>query len=141
MPDVVVVCADTDRRLADRLSTALRKEQFQAFVASGERNIRCDERLSAAINQASSIVVLWTPSALEDNAVLYQARTADIRNALVSLSVDGCTPPTEFDNNSTTDLSRWVRDGSRSTLASVVDIVRTRADQAPGEGREDFLRS
>ncbi len=141
MPDVVVVCSDADRRTADRLSNALRKEHLHAFVAAGDRNCALDERLSAALNQASSIIVLWTPSALNDHALLYQARTADIRNALVSLSLDGCEPPGEFDNQGTTDISRWAREGSRSNLATVVDIVRTRADQAPGESREDFLRS
>lgn len=141
MPDVVVVCAEQDRRTAARLSSALRKEQLQTFVADSDRNLRVDEKLAQALTQASSIVVLWTESALSDRALLYQARTADIRNALVSLSIDGVKPPAEFDNQVTTDLSRWVREGSRSTLASVVDIVRTRADQAPGESREDFLRS
>ena len=141
MPDVVVVCADPDRRTAARLSSALRKEQLRAFVADGDRNARIDERLAQALTQASSVVVLWTQSALHDHALLYQARTADIRNALVSLSLDGSAPPAEFDNQSTMDLSRWVREGSRSTLASVIDIVRTRADQPPNESREDFLRS
>jgi len=125
MIDVFISYARDDKHRARDLADALKERGFRVWWDwdfFGCEDIR--DAIRTAIGNASKVVVLWSLDSIESPLVIDEAREANRLGKLVSVSIDGSAPPSEFGDSQFTSLV-----DPETGLEKLVAVLEGRAQQ------------
>lgn len=108
-----------DEPRARRLASVLEKSGYQVWWdARIEGGAAYARSISAALDKADAVIVLWSAKSIESDWVRDEAAQGRDRHRLIPLSLDGSTPPIGFRQYQVIDLSHWHgRSGGREVAA------------------------
>jgi hypothetical protein len=132
----------------ERLSGVLRDLSLSVwFDASIHLGEAWAQRILHELDQASVILVCWTPDAMLSDWVLREAQAGFDRDVLAQVKLETCTPPAPFNDQQIGDLIDW--EGSDLThpalkallariekLTGVANLVRNAHLRAGGQHDE-----
>lgn len=125
----------TDKSRARRVATALQKAGYEIWWdARIEGGAAYARSISAALDAADAVIVLWSAKSIESDWVRDEAAQGRDRHCLIPISLDGSLPPIGFRQYQIIDLSRWHgRSRSREIVAiesAVEAIIGGRASES-----------
>ncbi len=134
MAHVFVSYARSDEDFAARVADGLRDAGYEVWrddELPAHRSYA--EVIEERINNASSVIVLWSAEAVKSQWVRAEADTARAALTLVQASIDGTIPHLPFNQIQCADLRNWNGDptlpGWRKLIASVAALVGEQAEK------------
>jgi TolB-like protein/Flp pilus assembly protein TadD len=120
------------RRLASCLQSLGYTVWWDALIEGGATYAR---KISAALDSADVVIVLWSAHSIESDWVRDEAAQGRDRHRLVPLSLDGSPPPLGFRQYQVIDLSHWHgRKGTKEMVALERAIAATARGEAAAAG-------
>jgi adenylate cyclase len=108
MADIFVSYARADKARVAPLVAALEAEGWNVWwdpeITPGQE---FDSQISAALDAARAVIVVWTPNSVDSRWVRGEAREAADRGVLVPVRFDNARLPIDARAMHTTDLDRW----------------------------------
>jgi TolB-like protein/Flp pilus assembly protein TadD len=133
--DVFVSYARLDYERVAPLVAALQAEGWSVWwdpeISPGEE---FDSLISDALEQARSVVVVWTPNSVGSRWVRGEARDAADRGVLVPVRFDQAKLPIDFRAVHTIDLDAWNGDRGSDAYQSIRRVLAARLGSPPSEG-------
>ncbi|MEM1009128.1 MAG: toll/interleukin-1 receptor domain-containing protein, partial [Myxococcota bacterium] len=128
-PDVFISYSRVDRPAAEKLATKLSALGHDVWW---DHELLAGSRFRATIEQKLQstrvVIVLWSEHSVKSDWVLGEAGTARMRNVLVPASLQKITPPLEYRQLHTVDLTDWVEDDDTEVLDALMGGVNKRLD-------------
>lgn len=150
MVDVFISYKKEDFEIADRLVAALKENGLSVWWDDGlTPKAAWDAEIETKIAEAATVVVLWTPRAVNSDWVRTEAHYGQDRGKLIPVMVEVCTIPIAFMLRQTINLCDWrgERDHRqwRKLLAWIADVGATKpgsinAPQTPGRPQHNAFR-
>ena len=130
MPDIFISYAREDRDTAEHLAHALEAEGWSVWwdrhIPAGKR---FDEVISASLDSAMCVVVLWSQAGIASQWVAEEAEEGKERAALVPALIEAVEPPLGFRRIHAADLIGWDGDpahaGLRRMIGDICQIMST----------------
>ena len=111
MADIFVSYARADKARVAPLVAALEAQGWSVWwdpeITPGQE---FDTQISAALDAAKAVIVVWTPASVDSRWVRGEAREAADRGVLVPVRFDGARLPIDARAMHTTDLDDWKED-------------------------------
>ena len=108
MADVFLSYANEDREIAEKLANLLEKRGWSVWW---DRRIVVgavfDEVIERELEEAKSVIVLWSKHSIKSEWVKNEAAVASERGVLVPARIENIPPPLEFRRKQTVDLIEW----------------------------------
>ena len=109
MANIFLSYARGDFAYANKLALALIESGWSVWW---DQDIRAGEVFRAIIrdelNKANCVVVIWSRVSVSSHFVLDEATVASKQNKLVSVCIDGTSPPLGFNQFQWIDISSWI---------------------------------
>ncbi|WP_265571322.1 TIR domain-containing protein [Sphingomicrobium nitratireducens] len=125
MADIFVSYARADRERVEPIVRRLEDEGFSVWwdthISAGEQ---FDELIDRQLQQASSVIVVWTERSVKSRWVRGEARDAADRGILVPIRFDEATLPIDFRALHTIDFNDTSHDGADGTFRALSQAVR-----------------
>ncbi|MEY2853268.1 MAG: hypothetical protein RL030_400, partial [Pseudomonadota bacterium] len=125
LADVFLSYSRDDQPTARYFAEGFQREGLTVWwdqtLDAGEAFDRVTER---ALDDAKSVVVLWSKRSVESRWVRAEATQAQADNRLVPVMIEPCKRPIMFELTHTADLSGWSSDDSDARWRSLVDGLR-----------------
>jgi TolB-like protein len=124
MPDVFLSYNREDAAVAKLFADAFAREGLEVWwdvtLRSGETY---DEVTEAALRNAKTVVVLWSPRSVVSHWVRAEATIAHRAKTLVPAIIEPCNKPVMFELTQTAELSHWQGDtGDHCWQAFLTDV-------------------
>ena len=123
MADIFVSYARSDKARVAPLVAALEAKGWSVWwdpaIAAGQQ---FDDQIDAELQQASVVLVVWTPTSVASRWVRGEARDAADRGVLVPVRFDDARLPIDVRALQTTDLDKW---GENPASAPFQDLLRS----------------
>jgi adenylate cyclase len=111
MADVFVSYSRSDKERVAPLVAAIKAKGWSVWwdpaIDAGQQ---FDDQIDAALQAASAVVVVWTPTSVASRWVRGEARDAAERGILVPVRFEGARLPIDVRAIQTTDLDKWGED-------------------------------
>ena len=124
LADIFVSYARQDRPRVAPLVAALEKHGWSVWwdpeITPGEE---FDALISRELEEARSLIVVWTPQSVESRWVRGEARDAADRGMLVPVRFDNARLPIDFRAMHATDLDGWNEDRQAPAFLSLCKAV------------------
>ncbi len=132
MANVFLSYKKEDQEALRRIDTQLRAEGFSVFWDDQLTPDKAwDARLEQELEQADSVVVLWSQRSTASTWVRTEAHYGHDHGKLVPVLIEACAPPLAFKLLQTIDLSSWNGDSAdkhwRKLATWIADLVAGRA--------------
>jgi hypothetical protein len=133
MADVLISYASEDRERAGKLASALSAHGWSVWwdrkIIAGQA---FDIVIERELENAKSVVVLWSKHSIESEWVKNEASVAAERGILVPALIDEVKLPLEFRRKQTADLTGWQGDSLHGGLQSLCEgIAALMGSEAP----------
>jgi adenylate cyclase len=143
MADIFVSYARSDRARVAPLVAAIEAKGWSVWwdpaIAAGQQ---FDDQIDTELQQASAVLVVWTPTSVASRWVRGEARDAAERGVLVPVRFEDARLPIDVRAIQTTDLDKWGEDPTsapfRDLLRSLENVIKRQraaaksaADSAP----------
>lgn len=128
MTDVFLSYARADRACAEKLAQVLRARGWSVWIDSSlSAGEYWDEKVQTALQEARSVVVLWSHTSIHSHWVRSEAEQARQRGILVPARIESVELPYGYARLHTAELTGWRGDeshrGLSELLAGVVRIL------------------
>lgn len=116
--------ARVDRQRVSAIATALEAEGFDVWWDTLiEGGASFSKTISAALENSTVVIVVWSKSSIESDWVLDEAMQGRDQKKLVPLTIDGVHSPLGFRQYQAIDLSEWYGDRAASSWKAVLRAV------------------
>jgi adenylate cyclase len=133
MADVFVSYSRSDKERVAPLVAAIKAKGWSVWwdpaIDAGQQ---FDDQIDAALQAASAVLVVWTPTSVASRWVRGEARDAAERGILVPVRFEGARLPIDVRAIQTTDLDKWGEDPASApfqellrSLGAVIERQRT----------------
>lgn len=124
-----------DRAQAEQLVAQLREQGltvwFDVDSMPGGGDFQGAQR--EAMGNANKVVVLWSKDSVANEFIIHEAREAASRDALISVSIGGVTPPEEFAARQAIEISDDTASAVAANIAKRDHTPQTETRSAPSE--------
>jgi len=125
MSDIFISYASPDRPFAQKLSYALEQQDFSVWwdrtIAPGKT---FDEVIEAALNEASSVIVVWSKMSVASQWVRAEAGDAMNRGILIPVLHEEVTLPLVFRQIQAAQLSDWQGEADHPGFQQMLHAIR-----------------
>lgn len=132
MADVFISYAREDRERAARLARALegrgRSVWWDRKLVAGQS---FDQAIERELEQAASVVVLWSANSVDKAWVRNEARRAAARGVLVPAMIDVVDLPLEFSDRQAADLVGWEGNAEHAGFQVLCEGIAAATGTAP----------
>lgn len=133
MADIFLSYAHQDRQrvapLADALQRAVGCEVWwDRRILPGQQ---FDDAIQQALENARSVVVVWSSTSVQSRWVRSEAREAVRRNVLVPIMIEQVALPLEFTAFETADLTQWQGQADHPDFVELTDALTRMVAAAP----------
>ena len=132
MADVFISYASEDRDRAAQLATALGAFGWSVWwdrkIITGQA---FDHAIECELDNAKSVIVLWSKYSVESEWVKNEAAVASERGVLVPATIESVRLPLEFRRKQTADLIDWKGESSHSGFQALCEGVTNTIGGAP----------
>jgi adenylate cyclase len=142
--DIFVSYARADKARVAPLVAALEGQGWSVWwdpeITPGQE---FDSQISAALDAAKAVVVVWTPTSVDSRWVRGEAREAADRGVLAPVRFEAARLPIDFRALHTTDLDDWREDCSSRCFEDLARALKARlggASSAPAAPAATFRR-
>ena len=140
MADIFVSYARADKARVSPLVSALEAQGLSVWwdpdITPGQE---FDSQISAALDAAKAVIVIWTPVSVESRWVRGEAREAADRGVLVPVRFDGARLPLDARAMHTTELDDWSEDAQgrpfQDLLRALRGLIGGSGGATPGGGQ------
>jgi adenylate cyclase len=127
LADIFVSYSRHDKALVAPLVAALESEGWSVWwdpqITPG---VEFDSLISRELEQARSLVVVWTPTSVDSRWVRGEARDAADRGVLIPVRFQNARLPLNFRAVHTTDLDQWSGDARGALFRSLCQALETK---------------
>lgn len=117
MADIFISYASNDLGRVHPLAEALSAEGFSVWWDKDLKGgARFSKVIEQEINNASSVIVVWSEASIESQWVADEAEIARDSGKLVPVSIDGTMPPIGFRQIQVLDLESWKGNGQEPSF-------------------------
>ncbi len=138
MADIFISYKRADRERAAQIAALLEQEGWTVWwdtrIVDGDR---WDATIEREINAARCVVVIWSPSSIDNEKAYWvhiEAHNGRERGILVPISIGGAAPPFAFKLIQTRNLSDWHGTSRDGAAGEFLANVRLKLGQAAGAG-------
>lgn len=134
MADIFISYKRADRERAAQIAALLEQEGWTVWwdtrIVDGDR---WDATIEREINAARCVVVIWSPSSIDNEKAYWvhiEAHNGRERGILVPISIGGAAPPFAFKLIQTRNLSDWHGTSRDGAAGEFLANVRLKLGQA-----------
>jgi hypothetical protein len=125
MADIFLSYAHEDRQRVARLADALQRVLgcevwWDRRILPGQQ---FDDTIQQALENARSVIVVWSSTSVQSRWVRSEAREAVRRNLLVPIMIDRVNLPLEFTAFETADLTAWQGEADHPDFMELADAL------------------
>lgn len=135
MPDVFLSYAREDKAKAAMIADKLQSAGFSVWW---DRDIlpgkQFEEVIGAALDAASSVVVLWSSVSTQSDWVRDEADRGRSRKVLIPALIENVTPPLGYRQVQTADLSAWNGEATDPAFTQICDAISGLVKSPSGSG-------
>jgi adenylate cyclase len=137
MADIFVSYARSDKSRVSPLVAALEAQGWSVWwdpeITPGQE---FDSQISAALDAAKAVIVVWTPISVESRWVRGEAREAADRGVLVPVRFETARLPIDARAMHTTELDDWNQDPASRAFQDLARALNALIGAAPGRAAE-----
>ena len=135
MADIFISYARADKARVTPLVAALEAQGWSVWwdpeITPGQE---FDSQISAALDAAKAVVVVWSPASVDSRWVRGEAREAADRGVLVPVRFEGARLPIDARAMHTTDLDDWKEDAAGRPFQDLSRALRALISGGASEG-------